>query len=59
MPGAIGGLHSEAAMGPAMVVGQVVVENALSMLLVFDGDVVEAVPAEGADHALAEGIGGV
>ena len=38
MPGAVGGLHSEAAMGPAMVGGQVVVENALGMLLVFDDD---------------------
>ena len=57
MPGAVGGLHSEAAIGPAMVVGQVVVENALGMLLVFDDDVVEAVPAEAADHALVEGIG--
>jgi hypothetical protein len=43
-------------MGPAMVVGQVVVENALGMLLVFDDDVVEAVPVEGSDHARAEGI---
>jgi hypothetical protein len=55
--GAVGWLHSKSAMGPAMVVGEVVVENALGMLLVFDDDVVEAVPAEGADHALAEGIG--
>src|ERR1035438_2060392 len=55
--GAVGWLHPQAAMGPAMVVGPVVVENALGMLLVLDDDVVEAVPAEGADHALAEGIG--
>jgi hypothetical protein len=40
-----------------MVVGPVVVENALGMLVVFDEDVVEAVPAEGADYTLAEGIG--
>ena len=40
-----------------MIVGEVVVENALSMLLVFEDDVVEAVPAQGADHPLAEGIG--
>jgi hypothetical protein len=57
VPGAVGGLHSEAAMGPAMVVGQVVVENALGMFLVFDDDVVETIPADGADHALGEGIG--
>ena len=43
--------------GAAMVAGQVVVENALSMLLVFDDDVVEAVPAQGTDHPLAERIG--
>jgi hypothetical protein len=40
-----------------MIVGEVVVENALSMLLVFEDDVVEAVPAQGADDPLAEGIG--
>ena len=57
MSGAGRWLHSKSAMGPAMVVGRVVVENALGMLLVFDDDVVEAIPAEGADHALAEGIG--
>ena len=44
-------------MGPAMIVGEVVVENALSMLLVFEDDVVEAVPAQGAYDPLAEGIG--
>ena len=55
--GAVGRLQSKSAVGPAMVVGQVVVENALGMFLVFDDIVVEAVPAEGADHALAEGIG--
>ena len=41
--GAVGRLHSEAAMGPAMVVGKVVVENALRMFLVFDDDVVETI----------------
>src|ERR1022692_4594878 len=46
--GAVGRLHSEAAMGPAMVVGKVVVENALGMFLVFDDDMVETIPAEGA-----------
>jgi hypothetical protein len=45
MSGAFGRLHPQAAMGPAMVVGPVVVENALGMLLVLDDDVVEAVPA--------------
>jgi hypothetical protein len=55
--GAVRWLHSKSAMGPAMVVGQVVVESALGMFLVFDDDVVETVPAEGADHALGEGIG--
>jgi hypothetical protein len=34
--GAVRRLHPEAAMGPAMIVDQVVVENALGMLLVFD-----------------------
>src|ERR1017187_8158251 len=57
MSGAVGGLHPKSAMGPAMIVGEVVVENALSMLLVFEDDVVEAVPAQGADDPLAEGIG--
>jgi hypothetical protein len=55
--GAVGRLHPKSAMGPAMVVGQVLVENPLSMLLVFDDDVVESVPAQGADHPLAEGVG--
>ena len=57
MSGAIGGLHPKSAMGPAMVVGQVVVENALGMLLVFDDDVVEAVPVQGTDDPLAKRIG--
>jgi hypothetical protein len=57
MSGAVGGLHPKSAMGPAMIVGEVVVENALSMLLVFEDDVVEAVPAQGAYDPLAEGIG--
>jgi hypothetical protein len=48
MSGAVGGLHPKSAMGPAMIVGEVIVENALSMLLVFEDDVVEAVPAQGA-----------
>jgi hypothetical protein len=55
--GAVGGLHPKATMGPAMIVGQVVAENALGMLLVPDDDVVEAVPAQGTDHPLAERIG--
>ena len=45
MSSAVGWLHSKSAMGPALVVGQVVVENALGMLPVFDDDVVKAVPA--------------
>ena len=57
MSRAVGRLHSQAAMGTAMIVGQVVVENALGMLLVFDDDVVETVPAQGTDDPLAEGIG--
>ena len=57
MSGAVGGLHSEAAMGPAMVVGEVIVENALGMFLIFDDDVVETIPAEGSDHALGKGNG--
>ena len=44
-------------MGPAMVGGQLVAENALRMLLVLHDDVVEAVPAQGTDHPLAERIG--
>ena len=44
-------------MGPAMVVGQVVLENALGMPLVLYDDVVKAVPAQGTDHPLAERIG--
>jgi hypothetical protein len=55
--GAVGGLHSKGAVGPAMIVGQVVAENALGMLLVPDDDVVEAVPAQDTDHPLAERIG--
>jgi hypothetical protein len=53
--GAVGGLHPQAAMGPAMVVGQVVVEHALGMLLVLDDDVVEAVPAQGTDPVTSGG----
>src|SRR5450432_3273957 len=53
---AVGRLHPQAAMGPAMVVGQVVVENALRMLLVLDDDVVEAVPAQGTDHPLPNAL---
>ena len=56
MSGAVGRLHSEAAMGPAMVVGQVVVENALGMFLVFDDDVVETIPAEGSITRSAKGL---
>jgi hypothetical protein len=55
--GAVGGLHPKGAMGPAMIVGQVFAENALGMLLIPDDDVVEAVPAQGTDHPLAERIG--
>ena len=54
---AVGRLHPQAAMGPAMIVGQVVVENAFGMPLVLDDDVVEAVPAQGTDYRLAERIG--
>ena len=54
---AVGRLHPQAALGPAMVVGQVVVEKALGVLLVLDDDVVEAVAAQGTDHPLAERIG--
>ena len=53
---AVGRLHPQAAMRPAMIVGQVVAENPFRMRLVLDDDVVEAVPAEGADDSLAEGI---
>src|SRR5207253_9512485 len=45
-------------MGAAVIVGQVVAENASRMMLVLDDDVVEAVPTEGADHSLREGICG-
>jgi hypothetical protein len=55
--GAGGWLHPKSAMGPAMVVGQAVVENSLVMLLVLDDYVVEAVPAQGTDHPLPERIG--
>src|SRR5450631_496598 len=53
---AVGRLHPQATMRPAMIVGQVVAENPFRMRLVLDDDVVEAVPAEGADDSLAEGI---
>ncbi len=36
VPGAGGGLHAQAAMGAAMVIGRVLAENAPGMLLVSD-----------------------
>ena len=54
--GPIGRLHAKAALGPTVIEGEVLAEGALGMVLVADDDVVEAVPAEGADHALAEGV---
>ena len=54
MSSAVGRLHPQTAMGPAMVVGQAVVENARGMLLILDDDVVEAVPAQGTHCPLAE-----
>ena len=56
MSSAVGRLHPKAAVGPAVVVGYVVVENPFRMGLVLDDDVVEAVPAERTDHALGEGV---
>ena len=40
-----------------MIEAEVLAKDALGMVLVADDDVVEAIPAEGADHALAEGVG--
>src|SRR5450631_2019265 len=55
--GAVRRLHPKTAVGPTVVVRNVVVEDALGVVLVPDDDVVEAVPAERTDHALAERVG--
>ena len=55
--GAVGRLHAKTSMWPTVVVGYVVMENPLGLVFVLDDDVVEAVPAEGADHPLAERVG--
>jgi hypothetical protein len=55
--GAVGGLHSKAATGPTVIIGQVVAENALGMLLVPDDDVVEAIAERiGRRHASAASV---
>ena len=54
--------HPLAAMGPAMVVGQVVVENAIGMMLVLGDDVIEQsrrrVPITRSPNVLAVGARG-
>lgn len=57
MTSAVGRLHVEAAVGPAVVVGDVPFQDVLGVTLSPNDDVVEAVPPECADHALGECVG--
>jgi hypothetical protein len=49
-------LHSKTPVGPAMVVGPVLVQYPLSVTLVSDDDVVEAIAAHGPDHTLTQSV---
>jgi hypothetical protein len=55
---AVRGLHQEAPVRPPMVVGEIACEDVLKVALVVDDHVVEAISAEGADHAFAESVRG-
>ena len=55
--GTVGRLHVDATVGAAVVVADVPLQDTRGMALSPNNDVVQAVPTEGADHALREGIG--
>jgi hypothetical protein len=56
MPGTVGRLHVKAAVRATVVVADVLFQDALGMPLSQYDDVVEAVPANGADDPFAIGV---
>ena len=49
-------LHTQAAMGSAMVVRNVLLENTLGVGIIDDNDVVETIAAQGSVQSFADGV---